>query len=130
MKCLRIYAGPDGESHFGDVDIAMTMTPLFPNEASFGLSTYYPASRIRFVHIPAGVCEAGWHIPPGRVLTVWLDGVVEFETSDGEVRRVSAGSFVLVEDTHGKDHISRHLVEGQRLILIVLPDGLDLPSGE
>jgi hypothetical protein len=27
MKCLRIYASPDGESHFGDVDIAMTMMP-------------------------------------------------------------------------------------------------------
>jgi hypothetical protein len=25
MKCLRIYASPDGESHFGDVDIAMTI---------------------------------------------------------------------------------------------------------
>ena len=27
MRCLRIYATPDGESHFGEVDIAMTMTP-------------------------------------------------------------------------------------------------------
>ena len=55
MKCLRIYATPDGESHFGEVDIAMTMTPAFPNEAPFELSAYYPASRIRFAHIPAGV---------------------------------------------------------------------------
>jgi len=54
---------------------------------------------------------------------------VEFETSDGEVRQVSAGGFVLVEDTHGKGHISRHPVEGQSLILIALPDGLGLPSG-
>jgi hypothetical protein len=58
-----------------------------------------------------------------------LDGIVEFETSDGEVRHVSAGGFVLVEDTHGKGHISRHSVEGQSVILITLPDGLDLPSG-
>lgn len=129
MRCLRIYATPDGESHFGDVDIAMMMTPLFPNEAPFGLSAHFPASRIRFAHIPAGVREAGWHTPPGRVLAVWLDGIVEFETSDGEVRHVSAGGFVLVEDTHGKGHISRHPVEGQNLILITLPDGLDLPSG-
>jgi hypothetical protein len=102
MKCLRIYATPDGESHFGDADIPTTTMPLFPNEAPFQLSCHYPASRIRFVHVPAGVREAGWHIPPGRVLAVWLDGIVEFETSDGEVRRVSAGSSVLVEDTHGK----------------------------
>ena len=83
MKCLRIYATQDGESHFGDVDIPTTETPLFPNEAPFELSGHYPASRIRFVRIPAGVRVAGWHTPPGRVLAVWLDGVVEFEVSDG-----------------------------------------------
>jgi|SRR5471032_788078 hypothetical protein len=129
MRGLRIYATPDGESHFGDVDIPMVMAPLFPNEAPFGLSAHYPASRIRFVQIPAGVREAGWHVPPGRVLAVWLDGVVEFETSDGETRRVSAGGFVLVEDTRAKGHISRHPLEGQSLILITLPDGLDPPTG-
>ena len=35
MKCLRIYATPDGESHFGDTDIPTTTMPLFPNEAPF-----------------------------------------------------------------------------------------------
>ena len=101
------------------------MSPFFPNEAPFELSANYPASRVRFVHVPAGVGEAGWHTPPGRILAVWLDGIVEFETSDGEVRHVSAGGFVLVEDTHGKGHISRHPVGGQNVILITLPDGLD-----
>jgi hypothetical protein len=124
---LRIFATPDGESHFGDVDIPTAEASLFPNEAPFELSGYYPASRIRFVHIPASVREAGWHTPPGRVLAVWLDGVVEFETSDGEVRHVSAGYSVLVEDTHGKGHVSRHPIEGQNVILISLPNGLDLP---
>ncbi len=129
MRCLRIYATPDGESHFGEVDVPTTETPLFPDVAPLELSAHYPASRIRFAHIPAGMREAGWHTAPGRVLTVWLDGVVEFETSDGEVRHVPGGNFVLVEDTHGKGHISRHPTEGQNLILISLPDGLDLPSG-
>jgi len=129
MRCLRIFASQDGESHFGEVDIPTTITPLFPNEAPFAISAQYPASRIRFVQIPAGVNEAGWHTPPGRVLAVWLDGIVEFETSDGERRHVSAGGFVLVEDTYGKGHISRHPEEGQLMILISLPDGLDLSSG-
>jgi hypothetical protein len=97
MRCLRIYATPDGESHFGDVDIAMTMTSLFPDVAPLGLSAQYPTSRIRFVQVPADMREAGWHTAPGCVLTVWLDGIVEFETSDGEVRHVPAGDFVLVE---------------------------------
>jgi hypothetical protein len=127
MKCLRIYAAPDGMSHFGEADVPMQLAPLFCGEAPFELSAYYPASRIRFVRIPAGVREAGWHTPPGRVLVVWLDGVVEFEVSNGEVRRVPAGSVVLVEDMHGKGHISRHPAEGQTVILIAVPDGLDPP---
>ena len=129
MRCLRIYATPDGESHFGDVEIPTTMAPLFPCEAPFGLSASYPASRVRFVHVPAGVRVAGFHTPAGRVLAVWLDGVVEFETSDGETRRVPAGGAVLVEDTHGKGHISRHPAEGQNVLLVSLPDGLDPPRG-
>ena len=129
MKCLHIYATPDGESHFGEVEIATTMTPLFPNEAPFELSAYYPASSIRFVHIPAGVREAGFHIPPDKLLAIWLDGQVEFETSDGQVRRLSAGNAVLVEDTHGKGHISRHPEAGQNLIIVMLPSGLGEPPG-
>jgi hypothetical protein len=128
VKCLRIYATSDGESHFGDIHVPTMETPLFPNEAPFELSGHYQASRIRFVRIPAGVREAGWHTPPGRVLAVWLDGVVEFEVSDGEMRRVSAGGSVLVEDTHGRGHISRHPMEGQTLILVSLPNGLDAPT--
>jgi hypothetical protein len=61
------------------------------------------------------------------VLTVRLDGSVEYETSDGEVRRVPAGTFVLVEDTHGKGHLSRHSPEAQTVIWISLPNGLELP---
>ena len=78
MRCLRIYATPDGESHFGEVDIAMTMKPAFPNEAPFELSAYYPASRIRFAHIPAGVREVGFHTSAGstpRHMAGWPRGI-------------------------------------------------------
>jgi hypothetical protein len=130
MKCLRIYATPDGESHFGEVAVPMTMSPAphSPNGPPLGLSSHYPASQIRFFHFPAGVRDAGWHNPPGRVFAISLDGFVELETSDGEVRHLPAGGCLLSEDTHGKGHVSRHPVEGQSFILITLPEGLDLPS--
>jgi hypothetical protein len=91
---------------------------VFPDAAPFELSAHYPASRIRFTHIAAGMHHVAWHTVPERVLTVRLDGSVEYETSDGEVRHVPDGSFVLVEDTHGKGHISRHSAEAQSLIWI------------
>ena len=98
MKCLRIYATPDGESHFDEIDIPTDKRPVSPEIAPFELSAHYPASRIRFARIPAAMREVGYHTVPERVLTVRLDGSVEYETSDGEVRHVQAGSFVLVED--------------------------------
>ena len=128
MKCLRIYATPDGESHFDEIDIPTSKRAAIPDTAPFELSAQYPASRIRFTRIPAAMREVAYHTVPERILTVRLDGSVQYETSDGEVRRVQAGSFVLVEDTHGKGHISRHSAEGQTVIWITLPNGLDLPS--
>jgi hypothetical protein len=61
------------------------------------------------------------------VLTVRLDGSVEYETSDGDVRKIPAGHFVLVEDTHGKGHLSRHSPEAQTVLWISMPSGLDKP---
>ena len=81
---LRIDATPDWQAQFGDFDIAMMVAPVFPNEVVFGLSAHYPASCIRFVYVPAGVEEAGGHTPSRHVLAMWLDGVVEVETSEAE----------------------------------------------
>src|SRR5256885_6644698 len=46
MRCLRIYATPDGEFHLGEVDIAMTMTPRFltKRRLNFRLTTQRHAS--------------------------------------------------------------------------------------
>jgi hypothetical protein len=128
MKCLRIYATPDGESHFDEVEVPTTKRSVHSDAVPFDVSASYPASRVRITRIPAGMREVAWHRVPDRNLVVRLDGSVEYETSDGEVRQVQAGSFVLVEDTHGKGHLSRHSPEAQTVIWISLPDGLDLPS--
>jgi len=127
MKCLRIYASPDGESHFDEVDIPTLKKSIFPDTAPFELSAHYPAARIRFTRIPEGMRQVSWHTVPERVLTVRLDGSVEYQTSDGEVRHVPAGGFVLVEDTHGKGHLSRHSQAAQTVLWISLPTGLDEP---
>src|SRR5688500_1647493 len=106
MKCLRIYATPDGESHFDEVDLPTTRRSGLPDAVPFEVSASYQASRLLPTRIPAGMREVAWYTVPEPVLTVRLDGSVEYETSDGEVRNVQAGSFVLVADTHGKGHLS------------------------
>jgi hypothetical protein len=49
-----------------------------------------------------------------------LTGQVEFETSDGDIRRLPAGCVVLAEDTTGKEHITRHPPEGQLVVHVAL----------
>lgn len=128
MKCLRIYTSPDGESHFDEVEIPTQKVSVHPDATPFDVSANYPASRIRFTQIPAGMRQVEWHTVPGRELTVRLNGAVEYETSDGEVRRVAAGEFVLLEDTYGKGHLSRHSPDAQNVLWVSLPNGLDAPN--
>ena len=125
MKCLRIFATPDGESHFDEVELPTMKRSVHPDAVPFEVSASYPASRVRIARIPAGLREVDCHNNKNTTLSLRLDGSVEYETSAGEVRHVQAGSFVLVEDTHGKGHLSRHSAEAQTVIWISLPNGLD-----
>jgi len=85
MRRLRIYATPDGESHFDEVELP-TMRSVHPVAVPFEVSASRQASRVRLTRIPAGMGEVAWHTVPDPVLTVRPDGSVEYETSDGEVR--------------------------------------------
>ena len=127
MKCLRIYATADGESHFDEVEIPTRSRHVHPNATAFEVSANYAATQIRFTRIPSGAGQVDWHTVPERVLTVRLDGSAEYQTSDGDKRHVPAGSFVLFEDTHGKGHKSQHSPDEQIVIWISLPRGLDGP---
>src|SRR5450631_1749234 len=78
------------------------------------------ATGCNICRVPAGMGVVDWHNPPRRELVIWLTGEVEFETSDGDIRRLAAGSIVLAEDRTGKGHISRHPAEGQLVVHVDL----------
>jgi hypothetical protein len=108
MKCLRIYASADGESHLAEIEISQSLTPVFPHEPPLQVSKLYHANGIKFVSVPPSVSEVGWHHTPERMFGLILSGTMEFETSDGSIRRIGAGGVVLAEDTYGRGHVSRH----------------------
>ncbi|HVO27301.1 MAG TPA: hypothetical protein VMW56_27120 [Candidatus Margulisiibacteriota bacterium] len=100
MKIGRIYATPDGESHIGDLEIALAQNegrPLFFN------STRFAARTVGFQHVRLGGATA-WHKPPQRWLAFILVGTWAIEVSDGSQRQFPAGSISLVEDTTGRGH--------------------------
>ena len=47
MKCLRIYATPDGESHFDDVELPTIPITVHPEATPFEVTASYPAFASR-----------------------------------------------------------------------------------
>jgi hypothetical protein len=105
MKYLRLYAGPDGETHFEDVEFEAGPVP-----GRSGVGSLWPASAAIFLAPREdSAALASWHNAPARQFVVLLSGEAEYEASDGEVRR--RGPVMLVEDTTGKGHRARHFGE-------------------
>lgn len=117
MTITRVYATPDGESHFEDVEI-----PLRDAGAIGALSDAVPAGQVIFRETDPDY-DYDWHCAPQRQYIVLLDGHIEIETSDGEKRRFQGGDVLLVEDTYGKGHRTR-TTDGRRRrsIFITLPE--------
>ena len=120
VTCLRIFADATGETHMEDVDIALQPRKIFKDNPPLRLSDNLAASWCHFCHVPEG--EVDWHNPPQRLLVLNLTGGVEYETSDGDIRQLGAGSVVLAEDTTGKGHITRFPPEGQLVVHVALPN--------
>ncbi len=117
MQYFRIYASPDGESHFEDVAIALDGQP-----GGSEYSALHPATGIIFRRSPADQL-LDWHPAPRRQFVITLSGEAEVEASDGEVRHIGPGTIMLADDTTGKGHITRGRGTAERLsIFIPLPD--------
>ena len=122
MQYVRVYADPDGESHFEDVEVPLTSVNFAPPAPPVNLSPFSPATQYGFLVGPPG-WYGDWHPTPRRQIIFYLAGDIEAETSDGEVRRFGPGSITLVEDTTGRGHRSRNVGAGDVVLAVVqLPD--------
>ena len=106
MKYVRLYADASGESHFEDLEMALTPVDFAPPAPPINVSAFAPATAYGFLSPPPG-WDGGWHPTPARQILFYLSGEIEAEVSDGEVRRFGPGSITLVEDMSGKRHASR-----------------------
>ncbi len=106
MKATRLYTGPDGESHFEDIDI--TLDSIMYSEK---MSELISATGIIFRET-SGDHVKDWHPAPRRQYVINLEGSVELVVGDGTTRLLGPGDILLAEDTTGRGHISR-AVDGQ-----------------
>jgi hypothetical protein len=122
VKITRIYADARGETHFADAAVPTSVTQMFPNVPPFGLNRFAVPRGVKLFSVPAEFAVADWHTAPERQLSISLNGTVEYETSDGAVRRCAPGHIVLVEDTTGRGHITRFDQGEQWFLHIPVPD--------
>lgn len=118
LSILSIYADEAGESHFRTIVVEMGS---FVGGGT--ISAPVAADSVWF-RIAPGDQDTGFHVAPRRQLVITLSGgAAEFETSDGDKRRVDPGEILLVEDTRGKGHRTR-TIDGieRRGIFISVPD--------
>ena len=123
MRYVRIFSDAAGASHFQDVE-----APAAPGDASTLISEPVPVSRLMFRQVDSSAVPA-WHVAPRRQFVVHVEGEVEVEVSDGEVRRFAPGNVVLVEDTHGAGHITRALGGRTRTTLFIALQEAEGPLG-
>ena len=113
FKYVRLYSGPDGESHFEDVEIEL-------NDSGRGtdVSVEIPAASVNFARFRD---DYGFdqHTAPRDRFVLMLAGSIEVETSDGEVRILGPGTVLRAEDLTGVGHKSRVVGSGERLAMYV-----------
>ena len=114
---VRLYAGPDGESHFEDVEV-----PLSDSGRGTNVSEELGASSFNFA---AFRDDYGFdrHVAPRQRFVIILKGAIEVEASDGEVRVLGPGTVLLADDKTGVGHRSRSVGAEERLaVYIQTPD--------
>ena len=117
VSYVRIYADDQGESHFEDVEVPLDLVEVAPGISPLFASAFHEASRYAFLKAEPGWRE-DWHPAPQKQFLVYLAGVTEFTVSDGEVRRLGAGTILLADDTVGRGHVS--VVVGEEDVVAVL----------
>jgi hypothetical protein len=118
MTYTRLYASDDGESHFEQIDVKLSLAEYAPPAPPLELSEMSTASQFGFMNAPAG-WSSDWHPSSARNLFFVLSGEWEVTASDGESRRFVVGSVLLVDDTTGKGHSSRVISETDSLAAMV-----------
>lgn|SRR3990167_1758681 len=113
MKMIRLFSGPDGQSHFEDLDIELNKTEIGK------LSNPVSVESMSFGFIE-GLDEMTWHTMDAPHYIVILEGMMELEVGDSTKRRLKAGDILLAEDTTGQGHILRG-VNKQRWNFLIAP---------
>jgi quercetin dioxygenase-like cupin family protein len=122
IRCVRIWTGDDGDSHFEEGVIA-----LAEGDRGDSLAEAVGAVKVSFQQTGSGGSYA-WHQDPEPRFVITLSGVLEFETRAGETFVIRPGDILLAQDNTGTGHRWKLLGEEPwRRVYVVYQPGVALP---
>ena len=122
LSYLRLYTDSSGVSHFAEEKFDLRASSTGTGEASLAALRLEGVQSASFVALKTGALE-DWHNAPRRQFIIGLRGEATVTAGDGQVRRVTPGTIVLVEDTTGKGHITKSTGTEDHVALVVpFPD--------
>jgi len=113
MAIIRVYTGPDGQSHFEDVALRFE-----PRDDRSETAELIPGSGIVVRRFDPERSNP-WHHAPGRYAVFTLSGGVDIEIGDGTVRRLGPGDILIAEDRTGQGHATREVGPAARVSIFV-----------
>jgi hypothetical protein len=122
MDYVCIQQDGNGGSRSVDVDVEFRQAPYAVGVPPLLVSSGVAAREVVFVQFPSDVGETQPHPSPRRQFGVVLSGIAETETTDGEIRRFSAGRVVLLEDVRGAGHATRVIEQPLTIMFVPLED--------
>ena len=108
---VRIYTGPDGESHFEDLTDTLSGGEFGPTQIQVAESIFFTRSRVGNM--------SGWHTAPRCQYVIGIVGEVEIVTGDGTALRFKPGDVLLAEDLTGHGHTTRVVGDSIRVSAMV-----------
>src|ERR1700722_4940577 len=92
IRCVRLWSGSDGNSHFEEGAIDLEFGPR-----GDALTGKFPIASVSFQETNSDP-KLGWHPDPARQLVITMSGALEFTTHDGGFS-LRAGDILFTEDT-------------------------------
>ena len=115
-RFVRLFTDAQGESHFEDLAQDLAPVNFAPPAAPLNYAHVLPAAGTFWLGMPVRWGGEIPHPAPQRQVFCFVRGVVEITASDGEMRRFTTGSVLLMEDTFGKGH-STHVVGDDEVLI-------------
>jgi quercetin dioxygenase-like cupin family protein len=113
MAIIRLYTGPDGASHFQEIEPRLESRGDKSETGELIPGTGIVVRRFEPTR------SNPWHHAPGRYAVFTLSGAVDIEIGDGTVRRLGPGDILIAEDVTGQGHLTREVGPEPRVSVFV-----------